>query len=150
MRFNRSKISKVRFSSAVPTYVVRLLRYLGPWHAAKIYTGRVLDDGRRFVEVQEKVFGRSLFYPLPPREPEAGFDWGRYGTPCEELAYCLLADACSTTIAERYHQAFKREVVSQLKELWKLTSHDILTAVLKIQKSHDILTAVLKIQKEVK
>lgn len=85
----------------------------------KLYRGTRKPAGCE-VLVEEGDEKSPLHHVL--RHSPDGFEWGYHGSGPADLALSLLADASGDEdLAERYYQAFKREVVSQLpRERWTL------------------------------
>lgn len=65
-----------------------------------------------------------------PSHSPTGFEWGYGGSGPAQLAYCILAELFSHTIAKRNYMAFKRDVIAGLDEgedgvVWSLTRDEI-------------------------
>lgn len=71
-------------------------------------------------------------HPLAPRHdlrnhsPD-GFAWGYCGSGPAQLALAILADAANDSMALRYYQTYKAEVVSKLPDgSWTIKQTDVL------------------------
>jgi hypothetical protein len=93
----------------------------------RFYSGK----GSGEVTVRERGLSRAL-------EPRAGssseeprsFTWGRNETGATQLAFALLADAlCDDAEARRWHQNFRRRVITNFPERWTITRSRILAHV---------------------
>ena len=70
------------------------------------------------------------------RHSPDGFEWGYHGSGPADLALSLLGDASGDEdLAERYYQAFKREIVSELPgEWWTLEAAYVVTWLLEARR----------------
>ena len=60
--------------------------------------------------------GKFLYKLKPYNRLTPAFCWGRGGLCAGELAYAILSDCCGRRTAEKYHVAFKWEVVVNLRK----------------------------------
>jgi len=91
----------------------------------KQYRGTRTESSCEVVVVREGDETRPLHHVV--LHSPTGLEWGYAGSGPADLALSLLADASGDgELAERYHQAFRFEVVSRLpREGWTITAAEI-------------------------
>lgn len=100
----------------------------------RTYRGTLHRDGRAEVIVTHTADNLSVQYELTPensfrirQHSPTGFNWGYFGSGPAQLALAILLDATdSIRIAKQVYQKFKRDKVATWREIWEITSEEIL------------------------
>ncbi len=95
----------------------------------KIYTGKRTANGTRVVVRAATPVDQVARYELPhiERHSPDGFEWGFEGSGPMDLAYAILSDFVSPSLADAAYRPFAHQVIASLPNReWTITAEQII------------------------